>query len=150
MTSFKYKSCTLSVRADTPSSTDAVLQEHTQGDVADVKVLEDASLLTMGVVGPLWEGGTEEENIQLERCYRRGLELARKRELTSISMASISVDSKGFPLDRAAYIAVRTSILYLDETPEQPLQSVEYVVPAAQFTEFESIFREVTRTMAGL
>lgn len=150
MTSFEYKSCTLSVRADAPSSTQAVLTEQTHGDVAQVNVLEDAPSLTLGVVGPLWEGGMEEENIQLERCYRRGLEAARERALESISMESISVGSRGFPLDRAAYIAVRTSILYLDETPEQPLRHVEYVVPQAQLAEFEAIFREVTRTMAGI
>ena len=150
MAEFHYKSCTLSVRPDSPSDTQAHLVEEQAGQVAQVRVTQEAPALRLGVVGPVWQGGTEEENIELERCYRRALELARQRDLSSISLDSISVDSKRFPLDRAAYIAVRTSILYLDETPEQPLRSVEYVVPQVQLAQFESIFDEVTRTMAGV
>ncbi len=59
-------------------------------------------------VGPRWRGGGRGEAALLESCYRRVMAIARERELGSLAFPSISTGIYGFPIDRAAPIAVRT------------------------------------------
>lgn len=59
-------------------------------------------------VGPVWRGGTHQEDQLLASCYRRCLELARAHGVRSIAFPAISTGIYGFPLRRAAEIALRT------------------------------------------
>ena len=59
-------------------------------------------------VGPVWQGGTKNEDVLLASCYRNSVRLADEHELRSISFCSISTGSFGFPLKRAAKIAMDT------------------------------------------
>ena len=59
-------------------------------------------------VGPIWQGGGEEEERLLEGCYRNSLERARENNLASIAFPAISTGVYRFPPDRAAGIAVTT------------------------------------------
>jgi O-acetyl-ADP-ribose deacetylase len=59
-------------------------------------------------VGPVWNGGTRNEDELLAGCYRRALELAAERKVQSIAFPAISTGIYGFPSDRAAGIAVDT------------------------------------------
>jgi len=58
-------------------------------------------------VGPVWRGGTKNEDELLASCYRNSLELAMGLELRSIALPAISTGIYGFPKGRAAKIAVR-------------------------------------------
>ena len=58
-------------------------------------------------VGPVWHGGTHGEPELLTSCYRSALELARRHHLRSIAFPAISCGIYGYPLDKAAAIAVR-------------------------------------------
>ena len=58
-------------------------------------------------VGPVWRGGERGEDDLLASCYRRSLDLAAERGLATIAFPSISTGAYGFPMDRAARIAVR-------------------------------------------
>lgn len=58
-------------------------------------------------VGPIWRGGEHDETELLASCYRTALDLARQHEVRSIAFPAISCGVYGFPLDRAAAIAVR-------------------------------------------
>ncbi len=58
-------------------------------------------------VGPIWRGGTQQEDESLARCYRNSLRLAKERGIRSIAFPSISTGAYGFPLERASRIAVR-------------------------------------------
>ncbi|WP_440952240.1 O-acetyl-ADP-ribose deacetylase [Methanococcoides sp. FTZ1] len=58
-------------------------------------------------VGPIWRGGTSGEDEMLARCYRNSLKLAVRNGVRSIAFPSISTGAYGFPVDRAAGIAVR-------------------------------------------
>jgi O-acetyl-ADP-ribose deacetylase len=64
-------------------------------------------------VGPVWNGGSNNEAALLESCYRRSLELAAKHELKSIAFPAISTGIYGFPPERAASIAVKTISQFL-------------------------------------
>ena len=58
-------------------------------------------------VGPVWQGGLANEDALLASCYRNSLALAERHGLKSIAFPAISTGAYGFPLDRAARIALR-------------------------------------------
>ncbi|MCW1989712.1 O-acetyl-ADP-ribose deacetylase (regulator of RNase III) [Bradyrhizobium diazoefficiens] len=68
-------------------------------------------------VGPVWNGGTLDEDGLLASCYRRSMELCGKNKLTSVAFPAISTGIFRFPADRAAEIAVRTTIEALPAAP---------------------------------
>ncbi|MCS7078928.1 MAG: O-acetyl-ADP-ribose deacetylase [Chloracidobacterium sp.] len=59
-------------------------------------------------VGPIWRGGMHQEDDLLASCYRNSLALAAAHGVCTIAFPAISTGAYGFPLDRAANIAVRT------------------------------------------
>jgi O-acetyl-ADP-ribose deacetylase (regulator of RNase III) len=66
-------------------------------------------------VGPIWHGGDRNEAELLSSAYRESLKLAADRNLTSISFASISTGAYGYPLDKAARVALRAVTSFLKE-----------------------------------
>jgi O-acetyl-ADP-ribose deacetylase (regulator of RNase III) len=68
-------------------------------------------------VGPVWQDGDHGEDELLASCYRRSIELCRDHELTSVAFPAISTGIYRFPADRAAGIAVSTTVDVLHSTP---------------------------------
>ena len=64
-------------------------------------------------VGPIWSGGDADEDQLLASCYRRSLQVAVENELGTIAFPAISTGVYGFPVERAAWIAVRTVFSFL-------------------------------------
>ncbi len=58
-------------------------------------------------VGPVWQGGTENEAQLLASCYRTCLAIADAYELRSVAFPAISAGAYGYPRDEAASIAIR-------------------------------------------
>ena len=58
-------------------------------------------------VGPVWHGGTRHEEELLASCYKSSFELAEGHGIRTIAFPSISTGAYGFPMERAARIAVR-------------------------------------------
>src|SRR5438132_13428873 len=61
----------------------------------------------MRTVGPVWQGGQSGEDELLASCYRNSLALAEAHGIRTIAFPSISTGAYGFPIERAAPIAVR-------------------------------------------
>ncbi|HEY3843088.1 MAG TPA: O-acetyl-ADP-ribose deacetylase [Acidimicrobiales bacterium] len=59
-------------------------------------------------VGPVWQGGSEQEAEILASCYRSCLAVADELQVTSISFPAISTGVYGYPPERAATVAVST------------------------------------------
>ncbi len=57
-------------------------------------------------VGPVWQGGRAGEDELLRSCYRRSLGLAVAHGIRTIAFPSISTGVYGFPVRRAAPIAL--------------------------------------------
>ena len=61
-------------------------------------------------VGPVWSGGHASEDALLASCYRTALSLAAAHRLASIAFPAISTGIYRFPAERAAHIAVGTTV----------------------------------------
>jgi O-acetyl-ADP-ribose deacetylase (regulator of RNase III) len=61
-------------------------------------------------VGPVWHGGNDHEAAKLASCYRSSMELAGRHGIRSIAFPAISCGVYGFPLRRAAGIAVSETL----------------------------------------
>lgn len=59
-------------------------------------------------VGPVWQGGSVNEDALLASCYACSMETATERRLDSIAFPAISTGVYRFPPERAAIIAVAT------------------------------------------
>lgn len=72
-------------------------------------------------VGPRWRGGKAGEDELLACCYRNCLSLAEQYAIRTIAFPSISTGAYGFPMERAARIAVSEikSFLQRDSSVEQ-------------------------------
>lgn len=85
-------------------------------------------------VGPVWHGGDRGEEAALASCYRRAMALAAAHDLHSIAFSAISTGVYGFPAERAARIAVATTVAANAAT--LPLETVIFCCfsePSADF-----------------
>jgi O-acetyl-ADP-ribose deacetylase (regulator of RNase III) len=95
---------------------------HTLGGCAtgDAKITRGYRLpakFVIHTVGPVWHGGKSNEPELLASCYRRCFELAREKELQTIAFPAISCGAYGYPLQDAAFIAVRETADALRKNP---------------------------------
>lgn len=64
-------------------------------------------------VGPVWRGGRSSEPELLANCHRNSLKLAAENGVRTISFPGISTGVYGYPLDKAAPVALKTVIEFL-------------------------------------
>jgi O-acetyl-ADP-ribose deacetylase (regulator of RNase III) len=57
-------------------------------------------------VGPIYRDGRHNEAALLESCYRTALEMAEERDLRAVSFPAISTGVYGYPVDKAAVVAL--------------------------------------------
>jgi O-acetyl-ADP-ribose deacetylase (regulator of RNase III) len=68
-------------------------------------------------VGPVWYGGHAGEDLALASCYTHALDLCQTHALGSVAFAAISTGVYGFPVARAARIAVQATAEMLQAVP---------------------------------
>jgi O-acetyl-ADP-ribose deacetylase (regulator of RNase III) len=66
-------------------------------------------------VGPIWHGGNKGEPELLASAYRESLKVAAENNLSSISFPSISTGAYGYPIAKAAEVAIKTVTDFLKE-----------------------------------
>jgi O-acetyl-ADP-ribose deacetylase (regulator of RNase III) len=67
--------------------------------------------------GPVWHGGTRNEDELLAHCYRNSFKLANENGVQSIAFPAISTGIYDFPLERATQIAVAETAKALTQYP---------------------------------
>jgi O-acetyl-ADP-ribose deacetylase (regulator of RNase III) len=67
-------------------------------------------------VGPVYRGGSHDEEELLASCYRESLTLAEENELRTVSFPSISTGVYGYPIQEACQVALQTVRDYLLES----------------------------------
>jgi O-acetyl-ADP-ribose deacetylase (regulator of RNase III) len=81
----------------------------TTGDAKLTKGYRLPSKYVIHTVGPVWNGGGNNEPTLLRSCYARSFAIARANELRSVAFPAISCGIYRYPLEQAVTIA-------LDET----------------------------------
>jgi O-acetyl-ADP-ribose deacetylase len=69
-------------------------------------------------VGPVWQGGAQGEAEQLASCYRRAIELAAENGCSRVAFPAISTGIFGYPLDRAAAVAIAATREAMERAPD--------------------------------
>jgi O-acetyl-ADP-ribose deacetylase (regulator of RNase III) len=65
-------------------------------------------------VGPVWQGGGQNEEKRLADCYRNSLAVAVEKGAKTVAFSAISTGVYGFPLKRATEIAMRETRQFLE------------------------------------
>ncbi len=78
-------------------------------------------------VGPIWNGGMKNEGELLANCYYNSLKLAMENGIRTIAFPSISTGVYGYPVEKAAKVAVGTVARFLEENPKT-FDLVEWVL----------------------
>lgn len=86
-------------------------------------------------VGPIWRGGTSHEDQTLCSCYRNCLEMAANRGMRSLAFPCISTGIYGFPPERAAILALKTVLDFLESSslPEKVIFSCFSLADATHY-----------------
>ena len=84
-------------------------------------------------VGPVWQGGTANEAELLAGCYRNSILLAEQQGLKSIAFPAISCGIYGYPVAKAAVIAIESTLQALHQC-----ENLELVIFACFSEEIEA------------
>jgi O-acetyl-ADP-ribose deacetylase (regulator of RNase III) len=77
-------------------------------------------------VGPVW--GSGDEAAKLETAYRAALELADRQGFRSIAFPSLSTGIFGFPVERAAPIALASARTFAERFPESSVREIRFTL----------------------
>jgi len=77
-------------------------------------------------VGPIWRGGKHDEARILANCYRNSLQLAVENQIKTIAFPAISCGAYGYPAEKAAHIAFKTTCDFIATNDE--IQKMIFVV----------------------
>jgi O-acetyl-ADP-ribose deacetylase (regulator of RNase III) len=91
------------------------------GDAKATTAGELPAQYVIHTVGPVWRGGSHEEDKLLASCHRRALAVAAELGCATIAFPAISTGAFGYPLERAAHVALRSTTDALAELPEVKL-----------------------------
>jgi O-acetyl-ADP-ribose deacetylase (regulator of RNase III) len=94
-------------------------------------------------VGPVWHGGHQGEDDLLVRCYQSCLALVEAHALQTVAFPAISTGAYGFPIDRAAQIAVRQIHRFLTR-PEAAEQITVVCFDEANHAAYRQALQELT------
>lgn len=92
-------------------------------------------------VGPVWRGGKRGEDEKLAMCYRNCLRLAAERALETIAFPAISTGTFGYPVDRAAMIALHETLRFV--SMNEAVRKIFFV--CLDPTTFETYSRDIDR-----
>ena len=76
-------------------------------------------------VGPVWKGGTQDEDALLANAYRNSIRLAGDHNLRTVAFPNISTGIYGFPRERAVDVAIAAVREALARTPS--IEQVTFV-----------------------
>jgi O-acetyl-ADP-ribose deacetylase (regulator of RNase III) len=94
-------------------------------------------------VGPVWHGGDHDEDELLASCHRASLRIAAELGCRTVAFPAISTGVYGFPVARAARIAVGSVAVAL---AEHDIDEVRFVLfDANAHDEFASALAELPR-----
>jgi O-acetyl-ADP-ribose deacetylase len=97
-------------------------------EVGEAKITKGYNLparFVVHTVGPIWQGGSQNEANLLKNCYMNSLKLAEENNIKTIAFPNISTGVYGYPKEEAAKIAVSTVKEYL--ATHSKIEEVKFV-----------------------
>ncbi len=94
-------------------------------------------------VGPVWRGGDKGEPELLASAYQESLRLAVGNKLHSISFPSISTGIYGYPVERAAEVALGTVVAFLQQGPAALAEVVFVLFDSETFAAYSRVLQEL-------
>ncbi|OGF99658.1 O-acetyl-ADP-ribose deacetylase, partial [Candidatus Gottesmanbacteria bacterium RBG_13_37_7] len=92
-------------------------------------------------VGPVWQGGVNNEAELLSNCYQNSLKLTERNNLRTIAFPAISTGIYGYPKKEAAKVAIETVRKYLRKSK---IEKVIFVLHSDNdFSIYNKLFREL-------
>lgn len=91
-------------------------------------------------VGPVWQGGENNEDELLANCYLNSLRLAIGHKLKSIAFPNISTGVYAFPKERACHIAVRTVVNFMKMN-----QGLELIIFVCHDVENYALYKQILK-----
>ena len=98
-------------------------------DTGDAKATTGGDLPARHVihtVGPVWQGGDQAEAELLASCHRRASRSPTELACRTVAFPAISTGVYGYPVERAAEVALRTTRDELAKHPE--IEEVRFVL----------------------
>ena len=93
-------------------------------------------------VGPIWRGGNAGEPKLLASCYQKSLSLALEHGIKTVAFPSISTGIYGYPIDKAAGIALKAVAEFLERNDE--IEEVRFVLfDEATYAGYENALPEI-------
>jgi O-acetyl-ADP-ribose deacetylase (regulator of RNase III) len=127
-------------RAAGPGMLAELRRTHPNGTPTGTAVATDGHDLPVRwvfhAVGPVWHGGSRDEEGLLTGAYRSCLRLADEHGARSLALPAISMGIYGYPPAEGARVAVRTVAEHL--AGETPLDVVRFVLRDATFAPFSA------------
>jgi O-acetyl-ADP-ribose deacetylase (regulator of RNase III) len=75
-------------------------------------------------VGPVWRGGGQREPELLANAYRNSLKTAQSKNVRTIAFPSISTGAYGYPVEKAARVALETVASFVEKNPFEEVRFV--------------------------
>ena len=132
-----------------PGLPDEIKQKYPRGTPTGTAVITGGHGLRQPYIihtpGPVWHGGASGEAQLLASSYRSCLEVADANGLKSIAFCSLSTGIYGYPLDKAAPLAVKTVREYLDAHHDTSLEHIIFAMYGKdEYEAFAKAYAEAT------
>jgi O-acetyl-ADP-ribose deacetylase (regulator of RNase III) len=130
-------------RAGGPAIMEETRRRYPDGCPTGSAVISGAGRLNakyvVHAVGPVWSGGSAGEPQLLASAYRASLRLAADNGCRSVALPSLSTGAYGYPIEKAAQVALSTTTGFLEEVAaDSSLELVRFVLFGAEArVEFE-------------
>jgi len=95
-------------------------------------------------VGPIWQGGAQNEADLLTSAYQESLKLATEHGLKRISFPSISTGAYGYPVEEAANVALRAVISFLKNKPTSLKEILFVLFDARTYAYYRSALEQLS------
>ncbi|PQO35106.1 macro domain-containing protein [Blastopirellula marina] len=130
-----------------PAIMEETRRRYPQGCPTGSAVISGAGKLhaqyVIHAVGPIWQGGHAGEEKLLQSAYCRCLELAAAHDASSVAFPALSCGAYGYPLRRAAEVALKTAILWVPNHQQPKL--IRFVLYSeSPYEVFASVLEDLT------
>lgn len=93
-------------------------------------------------VGPVWSGGSRNEDLLLSNCYKNSFRAAVEIGAETIAFPSISTGVYRFPLEKATNIALKETVHFLSNN-----QSIKRIIFVCFGNKVYKIYQDVIKRM---